>query len=199
MNQIRLALSAVILAGGESRRMGREKSWLESSSGKPLLARQIGLAQAAGAEEVMISGRGGVNYSAFGCPVLLDRWPGCGPLAGIERGLAACRHSLLLVLAVDMPLLEVDFLDELLRECAQERGVVPMSGSRMEPLIAVYPKAALQLALRALESGDYAVHKFASLCANDGLVRFVQFPPAAARQFTNWNSPEDIATTTRSY
>src|SRR5690349_130325 len=80
--------SAVILAGGKSSRMGRDKAWLEIN-GQILLTRQIELVQAGGATEVFISGRAGMDYSAFGCRVLQDRFPNAGPLAGIERALDA--------------------------------------------------------------------------------------------------------------
>ncbi|MGB6192080.1 MAG: NTP transferase domain-containing protein, partial [Terracidiphilus sp.] len=84
--------------------MGCDKALLEVGE-QPLLARQINLAWATRAAEVFISGRAGVDYSQFKCPVLLDRFPdagtGAGPLAGIERGLAALTQPRLLVLAVD--------------------------------------------------------------------------------------------------
>lgn len=81
-------LSAVILAGGESRRMGRDKAWL-AIDGRPLIARALAAIRDAGVETVSISGRAGVDYSSLRCPVLLDREPGLGPLSGIERGLEA--------------------------------------------------------------------------------------------------------------
>ncbi len=65
--------SAVILAGGKSSRMGRDKAWLEFD-GQSLLARQIACVRRAGASEVFISGRAGVDYSAFGCPVMEDEF-----------------------------------------------------------------------------------------------------------------------------
>jgi molybdopterin-guanine dinucleotide biosynthesis protein A len=82
--------------------MGRDKALLEVG-GQPLLVRQINLAWATRATEVFISGRAGVDYSHLNCPVLLDLFPGAGPLAGIERALAALTNPRLLVLAVDLP------------------------------------------------------------------------------------------------
>src|ERR1035438_9547728 len=60
----RMNFSAVILAGGKSSRMGRDKAWLEVGR-QTLLARQIQLAQAAGATEIFVSGRFGVAYPTF--------------------------------------------------------------------------------------------------------------------------------------
>src|SRR5580765_4688037 len=98
----RMNLSAVILAGGESRRMGKDKGWLEVD-GQPLLARALSTLRDSGINEILISGRAGIDYSSLHYPVLLDLEPGCGPLSGIERALEAARAPLLLVLAVDLP------------------------------------------------------------------------------------------------
>mgnify|MGYP001382635335 CR=1 FL=1 len=66
--------------------MGCDKAWLPVG-GQPLLARQIELARGLGPAEIFISGRGDTDYVSFGYPVLGDRFPDAGPLAGIERAL----------------------------------------------------------------------------------------------------------------
>jgi molybdopterin-guanine dinucleotide biosynthesis protein A len=105
-------LSAVILAGGESRRMGRDKAWIESD-GQPLIALALDKIRQLGVAEVFISGRADVDYSALKIPVLFDAKPGCGPLGGIEQALQVCATPLLLVLAVDMPHMTVSCLQTL--------------------------------------------------------------------------------------
>src|SRR6266566_3753822 len=60
----KMNFSAVILAGGKSSRMGRDKAFIKVG-GQPLLARQIQLAQTVGAKEIFISGREDVDYSNF--------------------------------------------------------------------------------------------------------------------------------------
>src|SRR5206468_12665848 len=75
--------SAVILAGGKSVRMGCDKSFVELA-GQTLLARQVQLVRAAGAIEVFISGRTGADYSTYVCRVLVDKFQGAGPLAGLH-------------------------------------------------------------------------------------------------------------------
>ena len=97
-----MTFSAVILAGGESRRMGRDKAWVEVG-GESLIARALVLVRELGLPEVFISGRAGTDYSSMRYPVLFDLEPGCGPLGGIERALQAANSPLLLVLAVDLP------------------------------------------------------------------------------------------------
>ena len=156
--------SAVILAGGKSSRMGRDKAFLEIS-GQTLLARQIQTARAAGAMEIFISGRADADYSAFGCGVLKDNYPDGGPLAGIEAALAAATHPLLLVLAVDLPEMNAEFLRQLSTNCKPNTGVVPRIGDELEPLAAFYPKAAQSLAATFLGKYSNAVKYFAGCCA----------------------------------
>jgi molybdopterin-guanine dinucleotide biosynthesis protein A len=183
--------SAVILAGGKSRRMGRDKAWLEIG-GQPLLARQIATVRAAGAMEVFISGRANVDYSVFGCQVLQDRFPDAGPLAGIEAALAAATHPLLLVLAVDLPEMPPQFLRWLTAGCAESSGLIPCLNGRIEPLAAVYPRSAHTLAAMQIRNDDKAVRAFAERCEQAGLVRFAAVPSDNARWFANWNSPADL-------
>ncbi len=66
-----MSFGAVILAGGQSSRMGQDKAFV-MLHGKYLLQAQIEIVRAAGFSEILISGRPGVDYSAFGLPVLLD-------------------------------------------------------------------------------------------------------------------------------
>jgi molybdopterin-guanine dinucleotide biosynthesis protein A len=104
--------------------MGRDKALIEVGE-QPLLARQINLAWATRATEVFISGRTGVDYSHFNCPVLLDRLPGAGPLAGIERGLAALTNVRLLVLAVDLPEMTETLLTAMAEASPEHFGAIP--------------------------------------------------------------------------
>ena len=183
--------SAVILAGGKSSRMGCDKAFAELD-GQTLLARQIWLVQAAGAADVFISGQTGVNYSGFGCPVLTDKFHDAGPLAGIHSALAATDSPLLLVLAVDLPGMTADFLRKLAAECRENAGVVPRVAGNLEPLAAIYPKAALPLATFLLKENSLAVKNFAERCEQAMLVSFADLPDSAAGFFLNCNSQDDL-------
>jgi len=182
-----MSFSAVILAGGKSSRMGRDKAWLEVG-GQTLLARQIGLVRDAGASEIFISGRADVDYSSFGCRVLKDKFQNAGPLAGIERALAASTSPLLLVLAVDMPAMSAAFLQGLATKCANDSGAIPKVEGRIEPIAAFYPKASHTLAVMLLDSGCYAVTKFAECCTNSHLASFVDVQECDVGCFANWNA-----------
>ena len=185
-------ISAVILAGGKSSRMGRDKAWLEVG-GKSLLARQIGIVREFGAAEIFISGRVDVDYSGFGHRVLQDKFPDAGPLAGIECALNSISTPLLLVLAVDLPEMNVKFLRQLAMHCTENLGAIPRVNGNIEPLAAFYQIAAQPLAETLLRAGGNAVSTFAERCVQSGLAGFVDFPGCEVKYFTNWNSPADLS------
>lgn len=182
-------LSALILAGGKSTRMGCDKAWLEID-GQPLLMRQISLARQSGIEKIYISGRSGIDYSRVEYPVLKDEFLDVGPLAGIERGLAAIPAGLLLVLAVDLPLMESQFLTRLAGYCEEGRGAVPALSGQLEPLAAIYPKEAHSIAVHLLANGRYAAKDFVKSCREAGLLGIISVEPGDERLFRNLNSPE---------
>jgi molybdopterin-guanine dinucleotide biosynthesis protein A len=184
--------SAVILAGGKSKRMGQDKAWL-TVSGKSLIARQIELVRELGAAEVFISGRAETDYHELNCPVLSDRFEDAGPLAGVERALAAISSPLLLVLAVDMPRMDPKQLRMLLAHCTANYGAIPRFRSGLEPLAAIYPRSALSLVMQLLESQNYSARGFAKRCVKLKLANFIDLSEKHSRNFENWNTPFDIS------
>jgi molybdenum cofactor guanylyltransferase len=187
-----MKLSAVILAGGESRRMGQDKAWIEAA-GQPLIARALATVRALGIEEVFVSGRAGTDYSLLRCPVLLDRELGCGPIAGIERALEATSAPLVLVLAVDLPGMTTAFLRKLADPCDPLTGAVPKLKGQLEPLAAIYPQRCHFIARDCLLKGRRAARNFADACLRARAVRTFAVPQADAGCFENWNSPADVA------
>jgi molybdopterin-guanine dinucleotide biosynthesis protein A len=170
--------------------MGRDKAWLPVG-GLPLLARQIEIVKQLAPRELFISGRAGVDYSQFNCPVLHDRLPDQGPLGGIHRALQESAAPLLFVLAVDMPRMEAAFAQQLASKCDSSMGAVPKVNGQIEPLAAFYPKAALAIAERLLGGKRRAAIAFAENCAAAGLVHILDMSASDAVYFTNWNAPQD--------
>ena len=186
-----MKLSAVILAGGQSLRMGRDKAWLEVK-GQSLIGRAVETVRALGAEEIFISGRAGVDYSGLKLPVLLDLKPGSGPLGGIERGLDAASSPLLLVLAVDLPQMTTAFLQKLFDHCDSQTGAVPQLAGALEPLAAIYPKRCHALAMECLAGGRRAAREFAVACLRENAVKLFPVAASDAALFANCNSPADL-------
>lgn len=186
-----MTLDAVILAGGASSRMGRDKAWVESD-GRPLIVRALSTLRNSGVREVFISGRPGTDYSSLHCPVLMDREAGSGPLAGIERALDATEAPLLLVLAVDLPRMTADFLRKLAERCGPLTGVIPKLRGQLEPLAAIYPKRCHFIARDCLLKCRLAVRDFAESCRREGAVKTFTVRGADLPCFDNWNSPSDL-------
>ncbi len=185
-------LSAVVLAGGASTRMGRDKAWLEFE-GQSLVVRATKALASIGVRHVFVSGRAGCDYSALNVPVLLDRHPGIGPLGGIERVLHETTAPLVLVLAVDLPRMTSAFLKNLVATCTREVGAVPELDGRLEPLAAIYPKRCHALAAEAIAQSRYAVRDFVAACVAERAVQIHRVAPADASCFTHWTTPTDFA------
>lgn len=188
-----MSFSAVILAGGKSSRMGRDKAFLETD-GQTLLARQVEIVQDAGAAEIFISGRSDTDYSLFNCRVLLDEFSNVGPLAGIHAALAAVKHAQLLVLAVDLPNMTPRLLRQIIDSTNGFCGVIPRVNGNVEPLAAIYPKSALSLCLQLLGERRNAVNIFAGQCVDSALASFIDLPAGNNIFFANCNSPVDFQT-----
>ncbi|MGA2687056.1 MAG: molybdenum cofactor guanylyltransferase [Candidatus Korobacteraceae bacterium] len=154
-------MTAFILAGGRSSRMGSDKALL-SFGGQTLLERALQTA-AAVAERIAIVGPR-ERYARFG-EVIEDAYADCGPLAGIHAALGATTTDLNLMLSVDMPLMTASFLGWLLQtaKAAEELIVVPDALGGLQPLCAVYRRQVRGIAEQALQKGDYKIGKLFAL------------------------------------
>ena len=185
-----LKATGVVLAGGESRRMGRDKLRLMVGD-KPLLAR-VCLALASQCDEILVVG----GCAPAGARHVPDLRPGrLGPLAGIEAGLLAARHRAVFVAAGDMPFLTGALAGYLLGLLSGDiPAVVPDFGGRLHPLCAAYEREVRSTASAALDRGTRSVRELLGTLPG---VRYV--PEEELRQFgdpelllANVNSPEDL-------
>lgn len=158
--------AAFILAGGRSSRMGADKAFLELA-GKPLIVRAVQLASET-VPDVKIVGDPR-KFAAFG-PVVEDIYRNRGPLGGIHAALTNSKAEWNLILAVDLPFVPLQFLKYLLAR-AESSGAtvtVPSVGEYFQPLCAVYCRAFLSYAERALSEGKNKIDQLfreVSLCA----------------------------------
>jgi molybdenum cofactor guanylyltransferase len=192
---VKLPFSAALLAGGKSRRMGQDKALLPVEwEGKsvPLWDRQLSILKSIAPAELVISGPRKKGYSAS-IPVYADEWPGVGPLGGIATCLNRINNGLLLVLAIDLPRVQPSFLQRLLAGTEAACGIVPILNNHFEPLVAVYPKAALEQAVAQLRKHDYVLQHFAELLLEQRLVSGYKVETGEEYQLENWNRPEDLS------
>jgi molybdopterin-guanine dinucleotide biosynthesis protein A len=174
--------------------MGFPKSRL-IVEGETLLRRQLRLLLEAGASEILVSVNPEFPESTpgdFPARVVPDRIRDSGPLAGMEALLRASKAPWVLIVAVDLPRLTIGFFQELLHQRTPTTGVVPVLGGRLEPLCAVYPRQAADLATKFLEERRLEATALASIGIQEGWLRPWTVPESAREQLTNWNNPWDL-------
>jgi molybdopterin-guanine dinucleotide biosynthesis protein A len=147
-----------VVAGGMSRRMGRDKALLPWN-GSTLLDHAVARLRAACADVRILSGAGR-RYADRGLPVDTDAVPDAGPLGGIYTGLSALGQGTGVFLGVDLPFASVALLRRLLELSAGHDAVVPLSARGPEPLCAVYGPACREPIRRRLEAGQLKATSF---------------------------------------
>lgn len=144
--------TAILLAGGRSGRMGRDKALLPIR-GRPLL-QYIYEQLEPSFDEVLVSASDAAAYAFLGTRVVPDRVPGQGPLMGIASCLAASRNDLNFVVACDMPVIDLPRVRRMLAEAEGYDAVVPRDArGNWEPLFAVYRRSMLSAADEVLIRG----------------------------------------------
>ena len=184
--------TAVLLAGGRSTRMGRDKAALVVD-GQPLWQRQLATLRATGASELLISGRADGPYASGGVTIIEDLTPDAGPLAALEAVLPRISASHAIVLAIDLPAMRADFLQTLVKTAlANDSSVIPESEGRFEPLAAVYAPDLLPLVVECLRGPDRSMQNLLRRAVGEGLA--IPHPLSAEERllFRNLNSLEDL-------
>jgi molybdenum cofactor guanylyltransferase len=187
--------AAIILAGGRSTRLGRDKA-SEPLLGRPLLQWVVDRVQPLTAEIVIVCARGQqlppVESSAD-LTVVEDTFPDSGPIGGIYPGLQTMRADSALAVACDMPLLQTPLLAELLRLALEHEAVVPVQDGRPQPLCAAYSKACLPPARHQLVTGELKLTSFLDKVATHYVASDVwsKLDPEGL-SFLNINTDEDL-------
>lgn len=190
--------TGIVLAGGQSRRMGREKALLSLEEfGKRTFVEHLTTSLSSACSEVIVVARDAVQANALtfpGIQTVSDAQPMMGPLMGLYTGLSAMHTPRAMLVAVDMPLVEVALMAFLLSQSQDEAALVPVVDAISQVLCAVYPQAILPLVTERLAAGyrdlrglldGISVHY-----VDEGRLR--QIDPSL-RSFVNFNTPEDLA------
>ena len=189
----KIPAAAVILAGGRSRRMGRDKAALRVS-GERLVDRSARSLRPLFPEVYVAVGSRRWRPPA-GTRAVRDRFPGAGPLAGIHAALSAARRPYLFVFACDMPFLSPALVRFLWGRSRGARGAVPEGPRGLEPLCAFYRKDLTDEIARRLSNGrGAAVHALAALPGVRRVGRSaVRRADPEGLSFLNLNRPRDLA------
>jgi molybdopterin-guanine dinucleotide biosynthesis protein A len=186
--------AAALIAGGQSRRMGRDKAWIEWQ-GEPLWRFQLGKLAQLGPRQLFIACREGQHITSGEAEVLHDPPDNQGPLPALARCLARAQ-SPLLVLAVDMPGVTVALLRELIGQSAvatATKGAVFRGSHGYEPLCAMYPAAVLPLLEDSLARGNLRLQVFVQQAVDAGLMHVIPLSKEQEALFLNLNAPTDLA------
>jgi molybdenum cofactor guanylyltransferase len=185
-------VTALILAGGNSTRMGTDKAFV-MLDGRTLLARALEVCRTITNEVCIVGDRR--KFAPF-APVVEDLFPGCGPLAGIHAGLRASLTDWNVVLAVDLPFVSPALLHFLVAQ-ARENGAtvtVPWAGTGWQPLCAVYRRAFADAAETALRAGRYKIDAlFDNAPTHVVGEEALRSAGCAPEVFRNLNTPEELA------
>jgi molybdenum cofactor guanylyltransferase len=188
-----MAVAGVIVAGGRASRMGGRDKAFAAVDGEPIAVRTVRLFHAL-FPQVLVATNRPERFRALHVEVVGDRFPGCGPLAGIHAALAASRHPHAFVAACDMPGLEADVIRFLLARIARADAIVPRWDGDVEPLHAVYAARCVPAMDACLRAGRYALRDFLGTIAVDYVSEEeLARVRGAARSLTNVNTPEELA------
>ncbi len=184
-------ISAGLLAGGESRRMGKDKPTIVFH-GKPLWQIQLDLLRKLYPAEIFLSARTDPGWRPRDVQFVRDVSPSRGPLSGLTASLDRIRTSHLLALAIDMPFMTQKYLKFLCHQIKPGCGVLPKIGSRAEPLAAIYPREASPEFRRALAGADFSLQTLTSRLIDAGKLRPIAVLDEEKKLFVNLNEPADV-------
>ena len=186
-------ITAIILAGGKSSRMGADKGLVELN-GIKMIDRVLQNVTSVLSEVVISINLAG--YDGLGYPVVRDLYKNCGPLGGIHAGLKHTETPWNLVLACDLPFISGDFLRFLLSNIAPADAVVPVHDKLAEPLCALYHKSSLPKIESLLLKQEFKMQNALKILDS----KFVVVPEDlfdASLIFKNINTAQDLSAASR--
>ena len=160
-----LDVNCIILAGGKSARLGRNKL-IEKVGGRNLLERVINRLTCFGGEIIIVTGQDSVlpdlnRYS--GIKTINDIIHGKGSLGGLYSGLSVSDNQYNLVAACDMPFLNLDLLKHMIDLANNYDAIVPMIKEYIEPLHAIYSKKCLPVIYSLMKENRLSISELFSL------------------------------------
>lgn len=183
-------ISGVILVGGKSLRMGRDKALLKLG-GVPLYARMLQALERIFVDVILVGDRGD-RFSACGRPVYPDIYPGSA-LGGLFSGLFHARTEYIFVASCDTPFPNEALIRHICSSVGASDAVVPISADGLEPLFAVYHKTCLSPMKQLLERGTFRIRELyqtTNVCYVDEteIARYDE----SGKSFVNINTPEEF-------
>jgi molybdopterin-guanine dinucleotide biosynthesis protein A len=186
-----MAFTAVLLAGGESRRMGRDKATMDWC-GRPLWESQLEKLRELRPEKILVSARSDPSWRPVDIGLALDSPPSKGPLSGLIAALDCTDSAHLLTLAVDMPFMTTLHLRGLCDRATDGMGVIPIIEGKAEPLAAIYPTKARAIFLEAWQGDDYSLQPIIARLIALNMLRAMPVSGPPSRLYKSVNEPDDL-------
>ncbi|HEY1076130.1 MAG TPA: molybdenum cofactor guanylyltransferase [Fontimonas sp.] len=183
-------LTAAIIGGGLSQRLGGQDKLLVEIDGRRQVDRLREALAAQSDVQILISNRPAASYGELSMPLYADHIANAGPLAGIHAALAACRTPALLCVPADIALLPADLAARLgaARTQTQAPAACVHDGVDLQPVCCLLDAQLVDSAQHALAAGQLALH------------RWLRSLGAASVDYGHWprwawsfNTPDELA------
>jgi len=184
-------VTGVILAGGQSRRMGQNKALLEIN-GTPIIERTFRSMKALFSHVILVTNTPAL-YDFLSCPSVPDIYPNAGSIAGLHAGLHASPTNRIFVVPCDMPFLNQPLIQKLSVQEDPWDALVPISHKGIEPLHACYRRNCIELLESDLNNGKKKLMSFLKRVST----RYVPMKDCLSQEeselaFCNLNHPKDF-------
>jgi len=187
-------ISSILLAGGKSSRMGKDKARLKLD-GRMMILQSVANKLLTISDEIIVA-TDGRRYEDLNVSVkwVDDVYPLAGSLVGLYSGLRATGSDYALVVACDMPFLNLDLLRHMIALPRDYDILIPQIGDKLEPLHAIYSKKCLEPAKRLLEAGHLRIiDMFPEVRVSYLPQEIIEKYDPEHRSFFNINSPDQMA------
>ena len=185
-------MEAVILCGGQSSRMGRNKAFL-LVEGRPLIERQIEALRPL-FDRILLATPSPAEYEHLGLDVAAEAWPGRGSMVGIYSGLRAVTGDAAFFVACDMPFLNTPLVRFMVALSPGNDVVVPRSPRGLEPAHAIFSKRCLGPMEAQMAQGDFKIiHFFPQVVVREVTEAEVRRCDSSGLALVNINTPGEYA------
>lgn len=177
-------VSCAILAGGQSKRMGRDKATIDV--GQTSLIGHVYTKVRSIFDDILVISSHHDSIQGIGVPVFKDVLPLKGPLVGLVSALLYSRTPYVFVVACDMPFLNSSLIGFMIEEIRGEDVIIPKTKAGYEALHAIYNRSCLSPILRLIDAGRFRVRDIFPFVN----VRAVDVETISV--FTNVNTEKDL-------
>jgi len=191
MSDQKTRMTAIILAGGNSIRMGQNKALIQID-GIPIITRIYTLLTELFQEVIIVSNQKDL-FQSLAASIYDDLLPGKGALGGLYTGVFFSSFEYSFCVACDMPLIKRALVQFLIGNAKDEDAIVPRTRDGMQPLHAIYSKRCLDAMRTVIDQGKYKIVDFYDLVKVKIVDEsdFLYLDPLR-ESFINVNTPEEL-------